>query len=365
MNNNSYEVSSRLINSRVSLIVPCYNTERFIERFISSLVSQTYKGLEIIFVNDGSTDGTGPLLYAALPRLESEGYRVILIEQENKGLGGAVDAGLKHFTGEFLTWPDPDDWLTPNSIERRVTIFRREPEIAVLRSNASLYMEECGRYDGYFLPLDLPPSRPTGLFEDLLFMRSFFAPICHMVRSEHFLEVHPSRSIYFSKFSSQNFQLLIPLLERYPVLQVHEPLANYCIRNDSRSRAARTHEQFMHRFEQLLDLTEHTLPQLKSYIPEALEVIRNFHWRQRMLPTAFRGAMLERAADLISRSRLGPVRRFIALYLLTFRCNGKFVAFDVRTGRILSRAMARVFDRVVRMPVSECRWAGIPIGNRL
>ena len=100
----------------VSLIVPCYNVERYMPRFIESLAAQTYKRLQIVLVDDGATDGTGTLIAESVSRLEAEGYSVKVITQANRGLAGAVDTGLRHVTGEFLTWPDPDDWLTSDLI---------------------------------------------------------------------------------------------------------------------------------------------------------------------------------------------------------------------------------------------------------
>jgi glycosyltransferase involved in cell wall biosynthesis len=299
----------------------------------------------------------------AVPRLEAEGYIVQLIEQENKGLAGAVDAGLKHFTGEFLTWPDPDDWLTPNSIKRRVEVLRENPDVAVLRTNANLFNEERQVFEGYFLPLGAQPSRPDALFEDMLFMRTFFAPVCHLVRGEMFLAVHPTRTIYFTKASSQNVQLLLPIIETYPVLQLNEPLGNYCVRDDSRSRAAKTPIDLMRRYDQLLDLSEKTVERLKAYRPEMLERVQNFHWRTRMLPVAFRGGMVERCETLLDRAALSPARKWLARILVRVRCSKSFKAVDERTRRVMSRALARTFDRVIHMPKSECRWIGAPLGG--
>ncbi|MBI1356442.1 MAG: glycosyltransferase [Acidobacteria bacterium] len=350
-----------LVPNRVSIVAPCYNVEQFLTEFLDSLLAQTYKDLEIILVNDGATDRTGEMLREAKPRLEAEGYLVKLIEQQNKGLGGAVDTGLKHFTGEFLMWPDPDDWLTPESVERRVQIMRQNPDVGLLRTNARLFVQDRGEFDGHWFPVDTPAHRPVRLFEDFLYMRYFFAPVCHMVRSEMFLRVHPDRSIFFTRASSQNFQLLVPLVEAYPVLQVGEPLANYRVREDSRSRATKTHESLMRRFDQLYELADQTIPRLRTYRSDAHQTLRNFHWRMRMLPTAFRGAMYERASGLVEKSAIPRPRKVFAQTLLRVRCNPVFRKVDQVSGRIASRALARTFDATVRMPADEMRWGRDPV----
>ena len=350
-----------LIPGLVSIIVPCYNIDQYLDLFINSIIDQTYVYLEIILVNDGANEATTALLRSAVPRLEAEGYAVKLIEQENKGLGGALDTGLKHFTGEFLTWPDPDDWLYPNSIEARVALLRENPDVGLLRTNADLYIDSTGEFDGSFMDKNQPPRRPAELFEDLLFLRYFYAPVCHMVRSAMFLDVHRDRSIYFDKRSSQNFQLLVPFVERYPVLQVHESFAAYRVRDDSRSRAPNaSREKLVARMDQLLDLAEATLPKLKTYSPEGLDTLRNLQWRERMLPVLFRGRMTSRAHEIIVASAISTGRKRIAHTLLTANANGTFQRLDVATGRVASRALARAFDRMVAMPASEQRWPGGP-----
>lgn len=352
-----------LVPGRVSLIVPSYNVEAWLEDFIASVVAQTYKDLEVILVNDGANAATTEGLRAAVPRLEAEGYLVKLIEQDNKGLGGACDTGLKHFTGEFLIWPDPDDWLEPNSVERRVALMRANPGVGLLRTNARLWIEARGVYDGHFMPVDGETRLATDLFENLLILRKYHAPVCHMVRSEMFLQVHPDRSIWFGPRSSQNFQMLVPFVERFPVLEVpSEVLAGYRVREESRSRApSKSREMLMLRFDQLFELARHTMPKLRTATPERLARMHNFHWRNRMLPTAFRAAMKDRCHALIDKSALGRGQKRLAHGLIALRCSPVFQALDARSGRMAARALARVFDRLVMMSEEQFAWGAKPL----
>jgi glycosyltransferase involved in cell wall biosynthesis len=90
------------VPGRVSLVVPCYNVEAYFNDFLQSVLAQGWPDLEVILVNDGANAATTEALRAAVAPLGAKGWTVKLIEQENRGLGGAVDAGLKHVTGEFL-----------------------------------------------------------------------------------------------------------------------------------------------------------------------------------------------------------------------------------------------------------------------
>ena len=84
----------------VSIITPCYNCERYIQRYIDFIQKQTYKNIELIFVNDGSTDKTEEILNENKEVIEKIGMKVVYVYQKNKGLGGASNTGLNSITGE-------------------------------------------------------------------------------------------------------------------------------------------------------------------------------------------------------------------------------------------------------------------------
>lgn len=100
--------------SLLSVIVPVYNAEPFLPRCLESLIHQTYRNLEIICVNDGSTDGSAAILdeYAA------KDSRIKVIHQKNAGVSVARNQGLDAATGEFLTFVDADDWVEPDAYEK-------------------------------------------------------------------------------------------------------------------------------------------------------------------------------------------------------------------------------------------------------
>ena len=86
-----------------SVVVPFYNLANRMSRFLVSLLNQTDTNYDVIFVNDGSTDSTEDYcIYEYIPKYGDKGMRVRYIYQENKGLGGAINTGLKHVEGEDL-----------------------------------------------------------------------------------------------------------------------------------------------------------------------------------------------------------------------------------------------------------------------
>lgn len=100
-------------NSKISIIVPVYNVEKYLRRCIDSLIIQTYKNIEIILVDDGSKDDSGNIcdLY------KKEDKRIKVIHKENGGLSSARNAGLKKITGSFVMFVDSDDYVDKNIIQ--------------------------------------------------------------------------------------------------------------------------------------------------------------------------------------------------------------------------------------------------------
>ena len=97
----------------ISVIVPAYNVKPYLEKCVASLVGQTYKELEIILVNDGSTDGTGVLC----DQLALTDKRIKVIHKENGGLSDARNAGIDVAEGEFYSFIDGDDYIEPDTYE--------------------------------------------------------------------------------------------------------------------------------------------------------------------------------------------------------------------------------------------------------
>ena len=91
----------------ISVIVCVYNVKNYIQRCVDSLINQTRKGIEIILVDDGSTDGSGELC----DLLKSRADNIVVVHQDNMGITGARKSGLKAASGEYVGFVDPDDWI--------------------------------------------------------------------------------------------------------------------------------------------------------------------------------------------------------------------------------------------------------------
>lgn len=111
------------MTSKVSIIVPVYNTEKYLDKCLKSLVSQSYRNIEIIIVNDGSTDGSLEIInqYTSM-----YGEYIVAIDQENQGLSGARNTGIKCATGKYMAFIDSDDYVDKNYIMHLVEVAERE-----------------------------------------------------------------------------------------------------------------------------------------------------------------------------------------------------------------------------------------------
>lgn len=101
----------------VSIILPCYNMEKYLNRSIDSLLANDYKAKEIIIVNDGSTDSTSQIADA----LSSKYKEIRVIHQPNSGVSAARNSGINAATGKYIMFVDPDDYVTDNFISAAAT----------------------------------------------------------------------------------------------------------------------------------------------------------------------------------------------------------------------------------------------------
>lgn len=97
---------------KISLIVPVYNTKKYLEQCVDSLINQSYDNLEIILVDDGSTDGSGNLC----DELEQKDFKIKTIHKKNGGLISAWKTGVENSTGKYLCFVDSDDWVDTDMI---------------------------------------------------------------------------------------------------------------------------------------------------------------------------------------------------------------------------------------------------------
>lgn len=124
---------------KVSVVIPCFNHGQYLEEAILSAKESTYRDIEIIVVNDGSTD---PITVNIIKELEHKHTDVKFIHQRNKGLPGARNAGIRVATGTYIVPLDADDLIAPTFIEKAMWVFMRKPEISIVYCLVQLFGKE-------------------------------------------------------------------------------------------------------------------------------------------------------------------------------------------------------------------------------
>ena len=117
---------------KVSIVVPCYNIQKYVGRCIESLLAQTFTDFELILVNDGSTDDT----LSILKEYEKKDSRIIVLEKENGGLSDARNAGMKIAKGEYIQFVDGDDFAEDILLEKCV---QKQHNIILYREYTALW----------------------------------------------------------------------------------------------------------------------------------------------------------------------------------------------------------------------------------
>ncbi len=107
------------MNDLVSIIIPVYNGEEYLRRCLDSILNQTYKNLEIIVVNDGSTDSTKKIID------EYKDKRIKPIHKENEGVSEARNDGIEKSTGRYISFVDADDYIEPDFVEKMLNIIKK------------------------------------------------------------------------------------------------------------------------------------------------------------------------------------------------------------------------------------------------
>ncbi len=144
------------MDSKVSVIIPVFNGERFIKECLNSVLKQTYRNIEIIVIDDGSTDNTKGIVINNFPS-------VTYFYQNNSGPASARNVGLKNSNGRYVAFLDSDDIWLPEKISEQVKILLENPEIKVVHTDIKLYKD--GNLMGSCYPTEYQERK---MFENLL-----------------------------------------------------------------------------------------------------------------------------------------------------------------------------------------------------
>lgn len=253
----------------VSVVAPCYNGEAYISRFFDSILRQTYPDIELVLVNDGSTDATEEIVRSYADRFRGRGISFVYKKQENAGQAAALNNGLKSCSGEYILWMDADDALSSRYIQACVLYFDQNIDCKYVYCSSEWIQESDG---GATVNRTGKMESANSFFEDILYVRNVFFP-GYMVRASALDQVIPGRNIYTGK-GGQNAQMLLPLAWYYGRPDyVEDAIYDYYIRKNSHSHSISTSTKIIEQlknYEAILTETIHRIPDedAQHYIPQ-------------------------------------------------------------------------------------------------
>ena len=233
----------------VSIISPCYNGEKYLTYFLDSILNQTYNNIELLFVDDASTDNTLKVVNGYKEKFEARGYKLRIFSLEkNSGQAAAINRALTEYNGEYVEWMDSDDIFLPYAIEKKVDFLEKNPHCGfVLNKGYVVSDNDLDEIVGV-----LGREKPDGednLFDDYITVNNVtFCPGIVMVRSSALKKAIPTSHIFESR-EGQNWQFYLPLSYSFKHGYIEEPLFKYVVRSDSHSHMKMTFERQIERYE--------------------------------------------------------------------------------------------------------------------
>ena len=230
----------------VTLVSPVYNAMPYLKDFLASVEKQSWRPLEVILVDDGSTDASAEELKGWKASHNEEDFSITLLFCSHKGQAAAMNAALPLISGEYFTWCDSDDLLSPDSIEKKALWLMEHPEVGMVRSNGIVLDAD------HNIPLSESAKEADrcqkSVFEDLLLDRTYCYAGCYMLRTELFFACYPNKTMPESP-EGQNLQLLLPPASRSDCGYLDETLHTYCRRHSGHSSRDRSYQENLRRME--------------------------------------------------------------------------------------------------------------------
>ena len=264
---------------KVSVIIPVYNAEKYVAGTINSVLSQTYREIEILIIDDGSPDGSIEICQ------NFKDSRIKIIRQENRGLSGARNTGIRHAQGDYLAFLDADDMWLPEKLEKHVLHLDNSSEVGISFSR-SAFINEAGQYLNTYQmsklnniqPSELLYSSPLGNGSSGVFRKEVFQEISFIDDSSGKKETSYFDT-NFVMYEDLECWLRIAITTSWQFSGIPEPLTLYRVNPQGLSA----------NFVKAIDYWEKLDEKVKLYAPELID-----KWKQ--LAMAYRMRYLAREA---------------------------------------------------------------------
>ncbi len=207
--------------TKVTVLMPAYNTEKYIAAAIRSVLNQTFKDFELLIINDGSTDSSADIIQSF------HDPRIVVVEQVNAGIAVALNTGIQLARGEFIARFDADDICYPHRLESQFNFLKKNPDYILIGSDAD-YIDEEGQYLFYHENM----SHSHQEIRDTVRLK------CPFIHSTVCYRTHVIRELGGYDIRAHTFEdyfLWIKFIEKGKVLNFNRPLISVRLNPESLS----------------------------------------------------------------------------------------------------------------------------------
>lgn len=308
---------------KVSVIIPVYQSVSTIEDAIKSVVSQTYKDVEIILVDDGSTD-------CLVDKVEPFREYITYIKQNNAGASAARNNGIRHAKGEYIAFLDADDIWLPDKLAKQIEFLDLNPDVGLVFGDIKFLYNDQIQAKTYF---EICPPHRGKVFLELF--RVNFIPILSVVVRKHILD----QIGYFDERIkyAEDYQLWLRISKEWKLDYIASTVALYRIHDKQITRNfTKAAESLLHMKQEMFILYRELFNGADNSILE-----RGLYNKYlRLVLCYLRDGMVEDASSVLGR--------YIRVRGLTLF--GFIFAVLVRLPRGLSKYLVRVWDRFYQKP---------------
>lgn len=235
----------------VSVMIPCYNGEKYIDKCLTSLLNQTYDNIEVIIVNDGSTDTSENIIDSYINKFKNSGKKLIKLNQQNQGQAAAINCAMKHVSGEYIMWQDVDDWYEIDAVESLLEYLLTH-NLNIVRGEVAFRTEN--NIDKVLRIGKSNQPRDKIIFDDYIFETDSYC-FCgiFMVEGLWFDKCIKDRNIYNSR-AGQNWQLILPISYNNQCGYLNKVVYNCRIVGNSHSHAVKKTVDLLKRCDEHKDI---------------------------------------------------------------------------------------------------------------
>ncbi len=216
----------------VSVIIPAYNHEMYIEEALQSVINQTYKNIQLIVINDGSTDATGDVIVNFIKK--NKDFNIEYLSKPNEGICRTLNKGLELAKGKYVALLASDDMCTPDRIEKQLHLMEENANIGLVFS------------DYYFVRFnqmtqikgtDYKPNikkcfinniQNVNMYEKLL-TENIIPALTVFIRKECFDKI----GVYDNNLKAEDYDMSLRISKEFPIAFIDEPLAYYRIHDSN------------------------------------------------------------------------------------------------------------------------------------